>query len=65
MFLDPKMTPRDPTNPKQPSKNGITALAMCDSDPQLLAAHVVDVKGASAEHAIGQVPRDLRIIGQY
>ena len=36
---------------------------MCDSDSQFLANHVVDAKGASVEHAIGQVLRDLRKMG--
>ena len=33
---------------------------MCDSDSQFVAGHVVDAKGASAEHAIGQGVRDFR-----
>ena len=47
----------------KPGEHGITALAMRDSDSQILAGHVVDVKGAIAEHAIGQVFRDLRNMG--
>ena len=38
---------------------------MCDSNSQFLAGHIVDAKGASAEHAIGQVLRDLRKMGHY
>ena len=41
--------PRD-----KPGDSGITALAICDSESQFLAGHVVDAKGASAEHALGQ-----------
>ena len=44
---------------------GITALAICDSESQFLAGHVVDAKGASAEHALGQVLRDLRKMGHF
>lgn len=52
--------PRD-----KPGENGITALAICDNQSQFLASHVVDAKGASAEHAIGQVLRDLRKMSHY
>ena len=52
--------PRD-----KPGDNGITALAICDSESQFLAGHVVDAKGASAEHALGQFLRDLRNMGHF
>ena len=52
--------PRD-----KPGENGITALAVCDNNSQFLSGHVVDAKGASAEHAIKQVLRDLRKMGHY
>ena len=48
-----------------PGEDSDTALAMCDSASQYLAAHVVDSKGASAEHAVKQVLRDLRKMGHY
>ena len=38
---------------------------MCDFASQFLAAHVLDSKGASAEHAVKQVLRDLRNMGHY
>ncbi len=38
---------------------------MCDNQSQFLAGHVVEAKGASAEHAIKQVLRDLRKMGHY
>ena len=44
----------------KPGYNGIIALAICDSDSQFLADHVVDVKGAGAEHALGQVLREAK-----
>ncbi len=40
-------------------------MAICDVQSQLLAAHVVDAKGASSDHAIEQVLRDLRKMGHY
>ena len=40
-------------------------MAICDSNSQFLAGHVVDAKGASAEHALGQILRDLRKMGHY
>ena len=49
----------------KPGDAGVTALAICDTESQFLAGHVVDAKGASAEHAIGQVLRDLRKMGHY
>ena len=48
-----------------PGDNGVTAVAICDSDSQFLAGHVVDAKGSSAEHALGQVLRGLRKMGHY
>ena len=42
-----------------PGDNGVTALAICDRDSLFLAGHVVDSKGTSAEHALGQVLREL------
>ena len=48
-----------------PGKDSVTALAICDSVSQFLAAHVLDSKGASAEHAVKQVLRDLRNMGHY
>ena len=50
--------PRD-----KPGDKGITAIAICDIASQYLAGHVVDSKGASDEHAVGQVLRDLRRMG--
>ena len=52
--------PRD-----RPGEEGLTALAVGDVKSQFLAAHVVDSKGAGAEHAIKQVLRDLRKMGHY
>ena len=52
--------PRD-----KPGDKHITAIAICDVVSQYLAGHVVDSKGASAEHAVGQVLRDLRKMGHY
>ena len=49
----------------KPGEDGITALAVGDVQYQFLAAHVVDTKGAGAEHAIKQVLRDLRKMGHY
>ncbi len=49
----------------KPGDKGVTAIAICDTASQYLAAHVVDVKGASAEHAVKQVLRDLRKMGHY
>jgi hypothetical protein len=43
----------------------LTALALCDSTSQFLAGHVVDSKGASAEHIVQQVLKDLRKMGHY
>ena len=54
------MFPRD-----GPGVDGVTALAICDRKPHFLAGHVVDSKGASVEHALGQVLRDLRKMGHY
>ena len=48
-----------------PGKDSVTALAICDSASQFLAAHVLDSKGASAEHAVKQVLRDVRKMGHY
>ena len=48
-----------------PGVDGVTALAICDKNSHFLAGHVVDSKGASAEHALGQVLRDLRKMGHY
>ena len=36
-----------------PGVDGVTAFAMCDRKSHFLAGHVVDSKGASAEHALG------------
>ena len=36
----------------KPGDRGVAAIAICDTASQHLAAHVVDVKGASAEHAV-------------
>ena len=47
----------------KPGDKGVTAIAICDTASQYLAAHIVDVKGASAEHAAKQVLRDLRAWG--
>ena len=47
--------PRD-----RPGEDSVTALAVCDFASQFLTAHVMDSKGASAEHAVKQVLRDLR-----
>ena len=44
---------------------GVTTVAICDSESLFLAGHVVDSKGASAEHAIGQILRDLSKMGHY
>ena len=52
--------PRD-----RPGEASVTALAVCDSASQFLAGHIVDSKGASAEHAVKQVLRDLRKMGHY
>ena len=43
----------------------MTALAICDQESQFLAGHVVGAMGASVEHAIGQVLRDLRKMGHF
>ena len=52
--------PRD-----KPGDNKLTAIAICDIESQFLAGHVIESKGASAEHAVGQVLRDLRKMGHY
>ena len=49
----------------KPGDKGVTAIAICDTASQYLAGHVVDVKGASDEHAVKQVLRDLRKMGHY
>ena len=46
-------------------ENGVTAVAICDSNSQFLAGHVVDAKRVSAAHATGQVLRGLRKMGHY
>ena len=46
-------------------ETGLTALAVVDAASQFLSAHVVDAKGASAEHIIKQILRDLRKMGHY
>ena len=43
----------------------LAVLALCDSTSQFLAGHVVDSKGASAEHIVQQVLKDLRKMGHY
>ena len=43
----------------KPGDAGITAMAIVDTASQFLAGHVVDAKGAGAEHAIKQILRDL------
>ena len=48
-----------------PGVDGVTALAICDKNSKFLAGHVVDSKGARAEHDLGQVLRDLRQMGHY
>ena len=48
-----------------PGYSGVTAVSICDNDSQFLAGHVVDAKGASAEHALGRILRDLRKMGHY
>jgi hypothetical protein len=52
--------PRD-----KPGDKSLTAIAICDTTSQFLAGHVVDSKGAGAEHAVRQVLRDLRKMGHY
>ena len=49
----------------KPGEESVTALAICDTTSQFLAAHVVDAKGASASSAVRQVLRDLRKMGHY
>ena len=49
----------------KPGYTGVTALAICDTESQFLAGHVVDAKGASVGHAIVQIMRDLRKMGHY
>ena len=56
---------RTTSSQEKPGEQGLTALAICDSKSQFLAGHIVDAKGASAEHAIKQVLRDLRKMGHY
>ena len=36
----------------RPGEESVTALDVCDSASQFLAGHIVDSKGASAEHAV-------------
>ena len=52
--------PRD-----KPGDKSLTAIAICDTTSQFLAGHVVDAKGAGAEHAVKQVLKDLLKMGHY
>ncbi len=49
----------------KPGDSGASALAVCDTESQFLAGHVVDAKGASADHATVQVLRGFRKMGHY
>ena len=49
----------------KPGEKGLTAFAIVDNLSHFIASHVVDAKGASAEHAINQVLRDLRRMGHH
>lgn len=52
--------PRD-----KPGEDKLTAIAVCYSQSQFLAAHIVDSKGSSADWAVKQVLCDLRKMGHY
>ena len=47
----------------KPGDSCITSMASVDTALQFLAGRVIDAKGASEEHAIKQIRRDLRTMG--
>ncbi len=51
--------------PDHQGKDGVTALAVCASQSQFLAGHVVDPKGASADNPVKLVLCDLRKMGHH